>query len=104
PGLERHGADILVDHDSLRINEECLRSTVYTPVDCGTALMVRGDDFVRIAELGEPAHCIRLLVFPIQTDDGHLSQLLDLEQRIVLCPTLITPGTPDVEHIPPPLE
>src|SRR6266850_1698085 len=104
PGLERQGTDVLVYHDALGIDEECFRRAIYAPVDRNAALAVGGDDFIRIAELGEPLQRLRILVLPVESDEGHLGHLADFEQHTVLLPAPATPRAPDVEYIPAALE
>src|SRR5579864_5935571 len=95
---------MLVHHDALRAHEECFRRAVHAPVDRHAAAVIGPDPLVGIAELREPGDRLRIIVLPVEADDGHDSGPLYLEQHLVLLTAFSAPGAPDIEQVPVTLE
>src|SRR5579862_8498476 len=104
PDLLRQRADMLVDHDATRIDQERLRSAVDSPVDRHAPGSVHGDGLIRVAELREPGARVTLVVFPVETDQRDHAGALYLQESLVLGAALPAPRTPDVEEVPAALE
>ena len=99
PDLRGDRADLLVDDDALRIDEEALRRAIHAPVDRDSTVVIVADLLVGIAEL-RAASCTASasLSFQSMPTMGTRPCCLIMQQRRVLVATAHAPGAPDIDQ------
>src|SRR5205814_9878398 len=100
PHFGRELAHALVHDDTLGVYQEALRCGVHAPVDGGAAVVIDRDDLVGIAQLSEPGTSLRVVVFPVESDERDETRAAHLKQHAVLVPTGAAPAAPHVEQVP----